>query len=186
MKKAIALLIALVPALALAAGGEGHQSEGIPSAVIYQFINVAILITGIVYFTKDSIVEAFNARKSAYVAAAEKSALAREQAEKQFNEIKGKLEQLTKNEADSIAKAKQHAEEIKQQILTEAKEVSARIRDEAQLTVQLETKRAQKELREQLLKDSVEAAKMVLSKDIAGGDHQKLQGDFVKGIEVAH
>lgn len=173
-----------MPALLLASGGEGHHAEGIPSSVLYQFINVAILVIGIVYFTKDSIVEAFAGRKSSYVAAAEKSAIAREQAEKQFMEIKHKVDQLGQTEAESIAKAKQHAEEIKQQILAEAKEVAARIREEAQLTVQLETKRAQKELREQLLKDSVEAAKMVLTKDIASGDHQKLQGDFVKGIEV--
>ena len=91
---------------------------------------------------------------------------------------------MSASEADTIAKAKAHAEEIKTQILAESKEVSARIRSEAALTAQLETKKAQRELREQLLKDSVDAARMVLSKDINSNDHQKLQSDFVKSIEV--
>jgi F-type H+-transporting ATPase subunit b len=186
MKRFIPALIVLLPVLAFAAehGGEAAHEGGVPKVVLYQAINIIILIAGLVYYTKDATIQFFKDRRATYVTAAHKSAVAREEAEKQFRDIKHKIDQLDLTEADSLAKARAHAEEIKQQLLAEAKEVSTRIREEAQLTVQLETKKAQRELREQLLKDSMEAARAVLAKDIGGNDHQKLQGDFVKSIEV--
>ncbi len=187
MKTVLAFVLAFLPAAVFAATAEhggGHQPEGIPTVVIYQVINVTILLAGLIYFTKDGVIQFFASRRTEYVSAAKKSATTREEAEKQFLDIKNKIAHLAATEADAIAKAKAHAEEIKAQILAESKEVSARIRSEAALTAQLETKKAQKELREQLLKDSVEAARMVLSKDIGSNDHQKLQGDFAKSIEV--
>lgn len=183
MKSILTLTVMLLPAVSFAASGGGHH-EGIPTVVIYQVINVAILFAGIFYFTKDGAIQFFAERRSGYVSAAKKSAIARDEAEKQFLDIKNKITHLVETEADALAKAKAHAEEIRAQILAESNEVSARIKTEAALTAQLETKKAQRELREQLLKDSVETARMVLTKDIGGGDHQKLQADFVKSIEV--
>lgn len=187
MKMLIAIVLALLPSVVFAATAEhggAHHVEGIPKVVIYQVINVVLLFAGIFYYTKDAAIQFFVERRSTYVSAAKKSAIAREEAEKQFMDIKNKITHLAEGEANALAQAKAHAEEIKAQILAESKEISARVRSEAILTAQLETKKAQKELREQLMKDSVEAARMVLTKDIGSNDHQKLQGDFVKSIEA--
>lgn len=182
-RNALALLLILAPLAVLAAGGE-HEAHaaGVPRVVLYQVINVVILAAGIVYFTKDQIVQAFTQRRADYVAAAEKSAHARQQAEREFHDIKMKIETLEANRADTIQKAEAHAREIKEQIAREASEVSKRIREEATMTVKIETQKAQRELREQLVRDSLAAARGVLSKDIAGQDHQKLQGDFTQHI----
>lgn len=189
MKRILPLLIVLIPALVIGAehGVAEHGAEHpieIPTVVWYQLINVAILVAGLVYYTKDMIVKTFADRRVTYVSAAHKSAAARDAAEKQFMEIKHRITELDRTREDALAKAHAHAEEIKQQILAESKQVSARIREEANITAQLETKKAQRELREQLLQDSVEAARMVLTKDISSNDQQKLQTDFVKSIEV--
>lgn len=182
MKLLAIVLISLIPGLALAAGG--HHGEGVPKVVIYQVINVAILFAGIVYFTKDSIVTFFKERKSQYLEAAQKSAFAREQAEREFVDIKNKLTQLDATRAESLKKAQAHADDLKKQILDEAQAVSNRIKEDAKLTVKLEVERAQRELREQLLKDSVEAARTVLTKDLGGADQQKLQKDFIQNVGV--
>lgn len=187
MKSILSILVLLTPAIVLAAGGEhggGHHDAEIPKAVVYQAINVAILVAGIIYFTKDSIVQFFSERKTAYLAAAQKSAQAREQAEKEFVDIKNKLASLDTTRDESIKNAMNHAEDIKKQILAEANQVAQRIQEEAQLTARLEISRAQKELREQLLKDSIEAARVVLTKDIGAADQQKLQKDFINNIGV--
>ncbi len=184
MARFVSFILILLPIFAFAAEhGAEHHAEGVPKVVLYQFINVAILVVGLFYYAKDPIIQFFSNKHSSYILAAQKSAAAREQAEKQFLEIKNKIDHLAKNEADSLARARAHAEEMKQQILAEAKEVSARIQADAQMTVQLETKKAERELREQLLKDAVQAAHLVLAKDIGSQDHQKLQGDFTKSIE---
>ncbi|MBV2168995.1 MAG: ATP synthase F0 subunit B [Bdellovibrio sp.] len=183
MKLLANLFILLAPAVVLASGGE-HHDAGIPKAVIYQLINITILIAGIVYFTKDGIVSFFAGRKTAYLEAAQKSAFAREQAEKEFVDIKNKLATLEATREESLQKAKAHADDLKKQILGEASDVSKRIRDDAELTVKLEVQRAQKELRSQLLKDSVEAARVVLTKDLGSSDQQKLQKDFINHVGV--
>lgn len=185
MKYAINLIVLMTPVLVFAAGGEHGAGHGeIPKAVLFQAINVGILIVGLVYFTKDAIVDFFAGRKAEYLEAAQKSAAARAHAEKEFAEMNAKIADLESSSQDSLKKAQAHAEEIKKQILDEANSASKRIRDDAELTVKLEVQRAQKELRTQLLQDSVEAARVVLTKDLGSSDQQKLQKDFINHIGV--
>lgn len=187
MRLLLSFSILLTPMVVFAAGGSAsgdHHSVEIPKAVIYQAINVLILAVGLVYFTKGAVVQFFAGRKTAYLEAAQKSALAREQAEKEFTEIKNKLSALDANREESLKKAQLHAEDLKNQILEEAKSVTKRIREEAELTAKLEVQRAQKELRAQLMADSVEAARIVLTKDLGAADQQKLQKDFINNIGV--
>lgn len=183
MKLLVNLLIILAPALVFASSEGEHHIE-IPKSVLYQFINITILAVGLVYFTKDSVVQFFSARKTAYLEAAQKSAFAREQAEKEFVDIKNKIETLDATRIESLNKAKSHSEELKKSILDEANDISRRIQEEAELTVKLEVHRAQKELRTQLMKDSMEAARIVLTKDLGSSDQQKLQNDFINNVGV--
>lgn len=187
MKLLLNLFIILAPALVMAAGGEhggGHHEAAVPKVVLYQLINVTILIAGLVYFTKDSIVSFFSGRKAAYLEAAQKSAFAREQAEKEFVDIKHKLSHLDATREESMQKAQAHADDMKKQIMEEANEVVKRIREDAELTAKLEVQRAQKELRSQLLKDSMEAARIVMTKDLGSADQQKLQKEFINNVGV--
>lgn len=185
MKLLLNALVLLSPAFALAAGGgHGDGHDGIPTVVMYQAINVVILVAGLIYFTKDSIVTFFKDRKAQYLEAAQKSAFAREQAEREFVDIKNKLAQLDATRAESLSKAQSHANDLKKQILDEAQAVSKRIKEDAQLTAKLEVERAQRDLRTQLLKDSVDAARTVLTKDLGSADQQKLQKDFINHVGV--
>lgn len=186
MKLLLNIMILLTPAVLLAAGGEhgaGHDNA-IPKVVIYQFINIVILVGGLIYFTKDGIIQFFSGRKAVYLEAAQKSAFAREQAEKEFVDLKNKIANIDATRADALKKAQEHAEDVRKQILAESQDVSKRIREEAELTAKLEIQRAQKELREQLLKDSLSAARTVLTKDLGANDQQKLQNEFINNIEV--
>lgn len=181
--KLMAILIVLSPVLAFAAGGHGSH-DGIPSTVIYQVINLTILFGGIIYFAKDGIKQFFIDRKAAYLEAAKKSASAREEAEKQFEEMKAKIAHLEATYNSSIAQAKANAAEMKNQMIADANAISKRIKEEAELTVKLEVERAQVQLKQQLLKDSVETARMILAKDVNANDHTVLQSQFTKNIEA--
>lgn len=161
-----------------------HHDAEIPKVVLYQVINVVILVAGLIYFTKDGIVAFFKDRKAQYLEAAQKSAFAREQAEREFVDIKNNLAQLDATRADSLNKAQAHADDLRKQIMDEAQAVSKRIKEDAQLTAKLEVERAQRELRTQLLTDSVEAARIVLTKDLGSADQQKLQKYFINHVGV--
>lgn len=188
MNKWIPFLLVLGTSAAFASGGE-HHAEGpveVPKVVLYQAINVAILFGGLFYFLKGTVVKFYTERKSGYLAAAQKSQAAREAAEKQFVDIKHKLDQLEASQDDSLARAKAEANDMKQSLIKEAQEQAARIKNEAEQTAKIEIQKAQTHLREQLLKDSLEAAKAVLSKDIGSADHQKLQSEFVNKVQAVN
>lgn len=183
MKMLLSFLIIALPGFAVAAAGHGDVNE-IPTFPIYQAINLIILFSAVIYFTKDAVIALFDTRKTSYLEAASKAAKAREEAEKNFADIKNKLDDLNKNREANIEKAKKQAADIKTQMQVEAQNLSNKIKADAELTAKLESQRAQKELRTQLLKDSVEAARVVLSKDIGAADQDRLQKDFINKVGV--
>lgn len=183
MKVLITLALVLAPTVVMAAGG-GHHEGGIPGFVKYQAINLIILFALIVYFTKDQIVSFFTERKAQYLQAAQKSAEARIKAEQELADVKAKLANLENSKDENLKKAQHQAAELKAQMMADANQVVQRIKDEAALTARLEIEKAQRELRQQLLKDSVEAARIVLSKDVSSADQDKLQKDFINKVGV--
>lgn len=189
MKKWFAFLLICGASYAFAATGAGEHHEGpieIPKSVIYQTINVLILFGGLFYFLRGTVVKFYRDRQSNFLAAAEKSQAARLAAEKQFAEIKAKIEQLEKTEEESLSRARAEAADMKKALEKEAQEIANRIKQEATETARLETHKAQAQLREQLLSEALQAAKSVLSKDIASTDHQKLQNDFVNNVQAVN
>lgn len=188
MKKWFAFLLVMGASIAFAAGGHGeHGGEvHVPKVVLYQLINVLILFGGLFYFLKNVVIKFYADRKANYLSAAQKSQAAREEAEKQFVEVKNKLDKLEATTDESISRAKAEAVDMKNDLIKEAQEVAARIKKEAEQTAKIEIQKAQTQLREQLLKDSIEAAKAVLSKDIGSADHQKLQSEFVNKVQAVN
>lgn len=181
MKLFITSLAVLLPSLAFAA--EGLTPE-VKKSIMYQAINVGILIAAVIYFGREGIKKFFADRRDQYLDAAKKSEAARLQAEKDFAEIKAKLANLDATKTETLVKAEKQAQEIKEGILKDALAISERIRQDAKLTADLEIQRAQRELREQLLKDSVNVAREALSKNIESQDQQKLQNNFINHVGV--
>lgn len=177
------ILMILVPSAAFAAGAKG---EGVPvQTIIAQTVNLAILFGGVIYFFKDAIKQAFIDRKSQYLAAAQKSASARDEAEKSLSDLKLKIQNLESQKEEELKRAEHDAVLMKAQIFAEAQALAAKIRSEAELTAKVESQKAESQLRSQLLAESIQAAKMILSKDISSQDHEKLQNDFVSHVEGA-
>ncbi|HEY8270054.1 MAG TPA: ATP synthase F0 subunit B, partial [Pseudobdellovibrionaceae bacterium] len=174
MKKWFPFLLVLGASAVFAAGHGEHEAGAIevPRVVLYQVINVVILFGGLVYFLKGTIVKFYADRKANYLAAARKSQAARTEAEKQFIDIKHKLDQLQSSEDENISRAKAEATDLRHSLIKEAHEMALRIKTEAEQTAKIEIQKAQTHLREQLLKNSLEAAKAVLVKDIGSADHQ--------------
>lgn len=176
-------IVLVFPFAALAAGAKG---EGIPfNTIIAQVVNLVILFGGIIYFFRGAIKQAFIDRKSHYLAAAQKSAAAREEAEKSLADLKLKIEKLEGQKESDLKKAEHDAVLMKAQILAEAQALSGKIKSEAELTAKVEMQKAESQLKTQLLTESIAAAKMILTKDINSQDHEKLQNEFVKHVEGA-
>ncbi len=185
MRTIATMLTLVLPVFALAEGSE-HHSNGVPTVVLWQAINLSILFAALIYLTKDKIVAIFKERHASYLAKAEKSKHARLEAEKILVDISEKLRKLRSTADESIARAEAESVEMRNKIISESQQISSRIKKEAESTVQAETEKAIQELRNTIAKDAIESARQVLSKDIGNNDHQQLQEQFSKKVEAVH
>jgi F-type H+-transporting ATPase subunit b len=183
MKFTITIILILVAGMAHAASG-GHGQGGIPTREIFwQVFNLGILLGAMFYFLRQPTKDFFRNRQAAFVTAANKSQAARMDAEKQFLDIKHKIEHLETTRDESIARAEAEAVDLRKQILKDAEETAVRVRQEAEVTATSEAIKARKNLQEQFVAEAVSAARGVLSKDIGAQDHGKLQTDFVRNVQ---
>jgi F-type H+-transporting ATPase subunit b len=185
MKTVLITSILLLAQLAFAnEHGGAHHAEGVPMSIVYHAINIVILFGGMVYFLKKPLAQAYSERRQQFVAAASKAKLAREQAEKENQDIKNRLSKLEANVSENISRARAEAVDLKKQIVAEAESTAKRIRDEVKKTVDMELLRAENELRQKMIQESVKAARTALSDKVGAGEQTRLQDEFVDKIQV--
>lgn len=180
-----ATLLCGLTVLANEAHGEAHAglTPEIIKTVIYQTINLVLLFGGLVYFTKAAIKGFFTSKRASFLAAAEKSKATRAAAEQEHMQIQVRLTKLESTAGESISRARAEAAELKRQIVQEAQALTQRIRDEAASSARQEISRATAILRQQLIRDSMEAAQKDLGQ-VSAEDQNRLQGAFINNIQA--
>lgn len=177
----IVLLLCLLPAAVFANEGLDEHTK---QKIIYQAINVAILVAGCVYFLKSKIREMFAQRNSSFIQASQKAKNAIKAAENEHMELRVKLQKLESTAEDSIMRARAEAQEMKKNLILEAETISQRIRHEAQLAAELEVTKAKTMLRRKMIEDAVFHADKQIKSSITDDQHNKLQSEFVKNVEA--
>lgn len=186
MRLVLALLVTLTSYIALAADAHGAHSNEIPSMVKWQVVNLAILAIILYKYGKQPLVDFFQARQVNYLKQAEKSKALFQEAEKEYQDIEGRLKTLNATAASSIEKAKSEAEVLRKQILADAQSAAARIKEDAHATAKLEGQKTTLKARQDIVLQAVTTARQVLTTDIGSQDHQKLQSEFNKNIEAVN
>lgn len=179
----IALFLLVSAIMQTASAADGHGASVPLREVFWQVFNLTILFGGMIYFLRQPVKNFFAQRRTDFVDAANKSQAARLEAEKQFADIKNKLQLLESTRTESFARAEAEAADMRRQMIKDAEEIAQRVRHEAETTAQIEVQKARTELREAFVKEAVDAARTVLTKDIGSQDHQKLQNDFAQHLQ---
>lgn len=183
MKSILFLLILLSSSLLFAAGA-GHEG-GVPTnLIIYQTINVTLIVIGLIYFLKEPVRKTFKDRHSQYIAAAQKAEIERKHAELALKEVKEKLENLNKTEMESISRARAEASDLKMQIIKEAEISSQKIKMEASESAKHEFAKAKKEIRNSMIIEAIKLSKNQIEQQVSSDDHQRLQQQFIQNIQV--
>tara|TARA_B110001454_G_scaffold219198_1_gene251533 strand:+ start:104363 stop:104926 length:564 start_codon:yes stop_codon:yes gene_type:complete len=186
MRLISALLVILTSYMALAADGHDAHSNEIPAMVKWQVINLAILAAIIYKYGKQPAIDFFQARQTDYLKQAEKSKELFEQAEKEYQDIEQRLKTLNETAADSIEKAKKDAENMRNNMISEAQATAARIKEDARMTAKIENQKTTLKAKQDIALQSLMAARQVLTTDIGSQDHLKLQTEFNKNIEAVN
>lgn len=174
--------------IALAAGGEAHgaveMDEHTKSVIMYQAINVGLILVAGIYYLRQPIKEFFAARLAGYMDAAEKTQAAKQAAQKEFDNIRAQLMKLETTAQESIARARAESSDLRKQLLADAEASASRIRTEAQNVTQIEVQKAVGELRAQMVADAISAAQSQLKSGVTQEDHQRLNKEFIRNIET--
>jgi F-type H+-transporting ATPase subunit b len=163
----------------------GAHSEGIPyKTIMFQAINLSMLVGLLVYLLKKPLKLFFTEKKQNFLKAAEKAEQIQKIAEQEHLQIKVRLTKLQSTSDESIAKARAEASDLKKQLIAEAQATAKRVELETKTTIELELTKAKQQLREQLIQEAILLSRSSISSKVSVEDHKRLEGDFIKNIGV--
>jgi len=188
VKNSLLLFFILLPCLVKAAEPGEHGPASLDPhtlrTLIYQFINVALLVVGLVYFLKDGVRQFFQDKQKEFLAAEEKAQAAKQAAQAEHLAIQIKLTKLESTADENLSRAQAEASDLRNQMLKDAQEISERIRHEAKIAALHEVEKARESLRHQMIVEAAKLTEQNMKEKVSSDDHRRLQGDFIQNIET--
>lgn len=183
-----ALLTSLFITMGAAAAGGGHGVEDghIPLDKIgWQAANLGLLLIGVFFLIKKSIVEAFKNRQKNYQEQSEKTKSSLKTAEAALAEVKAKLTGLEVGELAALENARREADSLKAQIISEAVIAAEKIKQDAELAIKHELGKAKASLNLTILNQALAITSANLREKGQTSPTEKAQHEaaFIKQIE---
>jgi F-type H+-transporting ATPase subunit b len=151
--------------------------------MLWQALNLAILLAVLVYFARKPLQNFFAERRDQIRGDLDEAARLYEEAENRNREWQRKLADLQR-EVDQIrVDGRRRAEEDREAILAEAEAAAERIHRDAAAAVDHELRRAQGELRKEAALLATELAERILRERIGDADRERLIDEFITRVE---
>jgi F-type H+-transporting ATPase subunit b len=186
-KKILAVVVVIAGILAvaspaLAAGGGSGPSA---SELIWQAVNLVLLL-GVLFAVARKPITAYFAERREQIKNDIKSAdklLA--ESKKQFSEWQGKLVELEAEVQTIRDETRQRALDERDQIVAAAHDSAERIRADAVAAVDQELRRAQVQLREEAANLAIDLAASMITEQVDDRDRDRLLDEFITRVEPA-
>lgn len=178
----LAWLVLLQAGAALAAGGEQTREE-VVKEMIWQGLNLVLLLGVLFWFGRKPIAEYFASRRSGIQSELRQAADLLTEAEARNAEFQRRLVHLSSEIEDIQEVAKRRAEDETEHILAEARATAERIRRDARAAADQEMRRARKRLREEAADLALEIAAGKLKAQVADADRDRLIDEFILRVE---
>lgn len=182
-----ALAIVALPVVAMAAGGEHQVDSGvILKDFIWRCINFAVMVGLIVYFVSKPIRNALQNRRAEIEKTLADAAAARDAAETKAREYQEKLAKASAEIETIYAAIRREGELERDKILASAKEMAAKIEQEADAKAAGAVARARLELRAEAARLAVELAEELLAKNVTAADQKRLVDEYMQKVGELH
>jgi F-type H+-transporting ATPase subunit b len=182
------LIVVALPVVALASeGGGGHEGEagktyfGIPAGVL-KFLNVAVFLGLLVYLLKGPVLGAFSARGEAIRKELSEAAQQRQRADRLAIDIQSRLDQIEKDVASIITRARDDGERQKAEIIEAAKGEAEKIVAAARGEVDARVKQARKELTDFAGELAADRAHAMIATSMTDADRRKVFDESVQSL----
>jgi F-type H+-transporting ATPase subunit b len=164
-------------------GGEAGGSEG-PNWInfFWRAVNFLVLAGIIYWLLANKTRQFFSGRQKGIKTALSDAAAAREAAEKKFQEYSVKLDKAT-GEIDQISEMiRSQGLAEKERIIAEAKKAAEKMKEDTQVRIEQEFKKASQELRRETVRLSTEMAEEILKNHIKAEDHHSMVEDYIAKV----
>ena len=169
---------------AWAAGGGAHHTPTIDE-VIFPAINFIIYAAVLYFFALPAVRGFLRSRREDVVATMAQASAKKQQAEALVGEYRAKLAGVDQEIGAIQASFRREAETEQDKLLTEARNLAAKIRDDAHFLADQETKAARQMIREEMASQAQAAARQLVQSNISAADHGRLAQDFIQSIGSA-
>jgi F-type H+-transporting ATPase subunit b len=178
----------LLPAVALAAGGGDHQVDSgvILKDFIWRCVNFAIMVGAIAYFAIKPIRNALQGRRAAIEKSLHDAVAARDAAEAKAREYQEKLAKAAAEIETIYAAIRREGELERDRILASAKEMAAKIEQEADAKAATAVARACVELRAEAARLALKLAEELLTKNVTAADQKRLVDEYMQKVGELH
>jgi F-type H+-transporting ATPase subunit b len=166
-----------------AAGGEpeGHHADNISffglfslPAEWWTLINLLLLVSALVYFLRGGAKKFFSDRAAGIKAQLEEATNAKTEAEKRLKELQSRMDALSGEVEALRAEATQAADKLKEQILREAGEEAARLRQQAKDEIAAAEREARGRLQAAAAQEASQLALQMAGAKLQNEDHDRL------------
>ena len=180
----VTLLLVCLAAGVAQASGEEHASEGDAlKDMMFQALNLALLLAVLIYYGRKPIAEFFGTRRDGIASELSEAADLLSQAEQRNAELQRRLVDLDSEVEGIREEAGRRAEEEAERILDDARASAERIRRDAQAAVAQELRRAQSKLRDEAADLAMEMAAQKLGEQVGEADRDRLVDEFITRVE---
>lgn len=172
-----ALAILALPATAFAAAGGG---KGFPwGAWIAGILNLLIFLWIIYKFFGSSISEFFKNRRETLIADLEEARKLREEAEARLEEYTARLDALEDERKQLLEEYHEQGEREKKRIIEDAKKQVEKMRADAEVTIEQETKKAIASLERQVVDLAVDMTEKMAQTKLGASEQTALIDNYV-------
>jgi F-type H+-transporting ATPase subunit b len=186
LKKATVYTTALLAVIVCAgvAYASGHEEpEGLNwTDLLYRTINF-ILVAGLIVKLAGKKITGFFRGRSAQIENQLADLDARKiEAERKLREVESSISNLEAERARIMAEYRAQGEALKAQIVAKANDAAARLREQAKVTIDTETKVAVETLRAELAEMVAAAAEKMITEKLSSAEHEKLVDDYLTKV----
>jgi F-type H+-transporting ATPase subunit b len=182
----VAAGLAVVPLLTLIAAASeeaGHHGGGIPVAtLLFSTINLLIFVGILARYVFPSVRTWVRDRRTRVIHTLDEAAKAKAEAERLRAQWELRLRQIDQEIAGLQAQAGRDAERERERILEAARKTADAIRRDAERAAAYEVRRAQEQLRAELVRQAVRLAEEATRAQWSPADQQRSVGEFLKRV----
>ncbi len=180
------LLVALLSGVACASGG-GHTDSGVLlKDFLYRILNFGIVVAILVYFLRKPLTKGLAGRREDIEKALAEAKQAKEDAEAKFAEYDRKLAEATEEIAGISEAIRREGELEQQKIIANAKQMAAKIEQDAEKAAELEVAKARTELQREAVQLAVNLAEKTLKKNFTKDDDARLIDEYMQKVGDLH